>query len=325
MKPRVYITRRIAQEALDMIAEAADMEVWEEEMPPPRKVILSKVGDVDGLLPLLTDRIDGPVMDAAPRLRVISNYAVGCDNIDVPAATERGIAVGNTPGVLTDTTADLAFALLMATARRIPEGSRYVREGRWRTWGPQLLLGQDVHHATLGLVGLGRIGSGMARRARGFEMRVLYYDVRRRQDLEEELGITCVDLDTLLAESDFISLHTPLTPDTLHLIGSRELGLMKETAILINSSRGPIVEPKALYQALSAGRIAGAGLDVTDPEPIAPDDPLVSQENAIIVPHIGSASVATRTKMAVMAAQNLIAGLRGKPLPNPVNPEVGSS
>jgi len=322
MKPKVYVTRRIAQKALDMIAQATEMEVWEEEQPPPREVVLSQVRDVEGLLPLLTDRIDGQVMDAAPKLRVISNYAVGCDNIDVSAATQRGIAVGNTPGVLTDTTADLAFTLLMATARRIPEGTRYVREGRWKTWGPQLLLGQDIHHATLGLVGLGRIGSGMARRARGFEMRVLYYDVCRRQDLEEDLGIAYVDLDTLLAESDFISLHTPLTPDTRHLIDSREFGLMKETAILINSSRGPIVEPKALYQALSTGRIAGVGLDVTDPEPIPPDDPLLSLENAVIVPHIGSASVATRTKMAVMAAQNLIAGLRGEPLPNPVNPEV---
>ncbi len=261
-------------------------------------------------------------MDNAPRLKVVSNCAVGFDNIDVPAATQRGIAVGNTPGVLTETTADFAFTLMLSAARRVVEGDRYTRAGKWKTWGLTVLLGQDIFGATLGLVGLGRIGAAMAKRARGFEMRVLYHDPNRREDLEKQLGITYADLDTLLRQADFVSIHTPLTNETRHLVNAEFLHKMKSTAILINTSRGPVVDQTALYAALRDGVIAGAALDVTDPEPIAMNDPLLTLENCIIAPHIASASVVTRTKMATMAAENLLAGLRGERLPNPVNPEV---
>lgn len=322
MKPKVFITRMLPQKALDLILPACDAEVWQDELPPPRDVLLAKVRDLDGLLALLTDKIDATLMDHAPKLKVVSNCAVGFDNIDVPAATQRGIAVGNTPGVLTETTADFAFALLMAAARRVVEGDRYTRAGKWKTWGLTVLLGQDVYGATLGLIGLGRIGAAMAKRATGFDMRVLYYDPFRREDLEKQLGITYADLDTVVRESDFVSVHTPLTNETRRLVNLDLLRKMKRTTILINTSRGPVVDQTALYQALRDGVIAGAALDVTDPEPIALNDPLLTLENCIIAPHIASASVTTRTQMATMAAENLRAGLRGERLPNPVNPEV---
>lgn len=321
-KPKVYVTRLIPEEGLIRVQEKTYCRVWEGELPPPREVLLQEVADIEGLLCLLTDRIDAEVIEAAPKLRVISNYAVGYDNIDISAATARGIIVANTPGVLTDTTADLAFALLMAVARRVVEADHFVRAGRWKTWGPRLLLGRDVHGATLGIVGLGRVGAAVARRARGFAMRTLYYDVVRRESLEAELGVEWVDLETLLRESDFITIHTALTEETHHLIGARELSLMKPTAILINTARGAIVDQKALYEALRNGVIAGAGLDVTDPEPIAPDDPLLTLDNVVITPHIASASIATRTQMAIMAADNLLAGLRGERPLSVVNPEV---
>ncbi|MDH7570842.1 MAG: glyoxylate reductase [Armatimonadota bacterium] len=319
---KVWVTRRIPEQALEMIRAVAETEVWEEELPPPREIILQKVRDLDGILPLLTDRMDAEVMDRAPRLKVIANYAVGYDNVDVPAATQRGILVCNTPGVLTETTADLAFALLMAAARHIVAADAYTRAGKWKTWGPLLFLGQDIHHATLGLVGLGRIGSEMAKRARGFDMRVLYYDPRRNTEAETRLGVEYASLERVLKESDFVSLHTPLTPETRHLIGARELAMMKPTAILINTSRGPVVDQKALYEALRNKTIYAAGLDVFDTEPIPPDDPLLTLENVTVVPHIASASFATRTRMATLAAENLIAGLTGKLPPAPVNPEV---
>jgi glyoxylate reductase len=322
MRPRVFITRRLPQPALDLILPVCDAEVWPDELPPPRQILLDKVREVEGVLCLLTDKMDAAVMDHAPRLRVISNCAVGYDNIDVPAATQRGIAVGNTPGVLTETTADFAFALLLAAARRIVEGERYTRAGKWKTWGLTTLLGHDVFGATLGLIGLGRIGTAVARRARGFEMRVLYYDLQRNSEAEEQLGIIYADLDTVVREADFLSLHTPLTETTRHLINAETLRQMKKTAILINTARGPIVDQVALYNALREGVIAGAALDVTDPEPMPLDDPLLTLDNCIITPHIASASVATRTKMAMLAAQNLLAGVRGEPLPYPVNPEV---
>ncbi len=322
MKPKVFVTRIIPDEGLKLVKKACDARIWEGELPPPREVILEEVGEVEGILSLLTSRMDAEVMDAAPKLKVISNYAVGYDNIDIPAATERGIIVGNTPGVLTDTTADLAWALLMATARRIVEGDRYVREGRWQTWGPTLLLGQDVHHATLGIIGLGRIGATIAKRASGFEMKVLYYDVNRREDLEKELGIEFRPLDDLLQESDFVTIHTWLSEETYHLIGRREFKLMKKTAILINDARGPIVDNMALYEALRDGDILAAGLDVTEPEPLPADHPLLTLDNAVVVPHIGSGSVYTRGLMARMAAENLLAGLKGEMPPNPVNPEA---
>lgn len=324
-KPRVYVTRIIPAQGLDLITQHCDATIWEEDLPPPRETLLRQTRACDGLVSLLTDRVDGELMDACPRLRVVSNFAVGFDNIDVPAATERGIPVGNTPGVLTETTADFAFALLMAAARRIVEGVDYVRAGNWQTWGPMLLMGPDIHGATLGLVGLGRIGAEMAKRAGGFGMRVLYYDVYRREDLEASMGLTYLPLDDLLAQADFVSVHTPLTPETRHLMNAERFARMKPNAIVINTSRGPVVDAEALLAALRAGTIGGAALDVTEPEPLPADHPLVHQPNCIIVPHIASASAVTRGKMAEMAARNLIAGLRGEALPTGLNPEASGT
>jgi glyoxylate reductase len=275
-----------------------------------------------GALTLLTDVINGEVLDREPQLKVVSNFAVGYDNVDVPAATARGVAVCNTPDVLTETTADFAWALLMAAARRIVEGVDYVRAGRWKTWEPTLLLGRDLWGATLGIVGFGRIGREVAKRARGFEMTVLAYDTYRDEKAAGELGATYRPLDDVLRESDFVTLHVALTDETRHLIGSRELGLMKREAILVNAARGPVVDTDALVTALREGTIGGAALDVTEPEPLPADHPLVSLPNAIVVPHIASATVATRDKMAQMAAQNLLAGIRGERPPHIVNPEV---
>ncbi|HET7678106.1 MAG TPA: D-glycerate dehydrogenase [Candidatus Limnocylindrales bacterium] len=321
---RVFVARVLPEEGLRPVLEATEAEVWEDELPPPRDVLLEKVRGCDGILTLLTDRVDDELLDAAgPQLRVVSNFAVGFDNIDVPACTRRGIPVGNTPGVLTETTADLAFTLLMAAARRIVEGVDYVRADRWRTWGPMLLLGQDVHHATLGIVGFGRIGREMAKRAHGFEMRVLYHDVQRASPEDEAaLRASWAEMDQLLAESDFVSLHVNLSDETRGLIGIQALSKMKPTAVLVNTSRGPVVDQPALYHALSNGIIAGAALDVTDPEPMRADHPLLGLPNCIVVPHVASATGATRGRMAAMAAANLLAGLRGERLPTPVNPEV---
>jgi len=306
-----------------MVQAFCDAQIWEGDLPPSSDAIRERVQGIDGLLCLLTDPIDADVMDAAgPQLKVIANYAVGFDNIDVPAATERGIMVTNTPGVLTETTADFAFTLLMAAARRVVEGMDYVRADKWRTWGPLLLLGQDIHHATLGIVGLGRIGKAVARRARGFDMRVLYYDPYCSQDDAKDVGARAVDFETLLTEADFVSVHVPLTDETHYLIGTQQLKLMKTSAVLINTSRGPIVDSDALYLALTQGDIAYAALDVTDPEPLPGDHKLLTLSNIIVCPHIASASVASRTKMATMAADNLIAGLKGKTPPNLVNPDV---
>ena len=323
-KPRVLVTRVIPDEGLDPVRAACDVDLWTDELPPPRDELLRRVAGVDGLLSLLTDRVDEELLDAAgPQLRVVSNFAVGFDNIDVEACTRRRIPAGNTPGVLTETTADLAFALLMAAARRIPEGVDYVRDGYWRTWGPMLLMGVDVHDATLGIVGFGRIGREMARRARGFGMRILYQDVNPATPEDEaELGVRRVEMDELLRESDFVSLHVNLTAETHHLIDADALRAMKRTAVLVNTSRGPVVDPDALERALAGGEIFAAGLDVTDPEPLPADHPLVRLPNCIVVPHIASATGVTRGKMAAMAAANLLAGVRGQPLPTPINPEV---
>ncbi len=320
--PSVFITRSLPEEALRIARAATEVEVWPEEMPPTYEVLLEKVAEIDGLLCLLTDRIDANLLDHAPNLRVVSQMAVGYDNIDVAACTARGIPVGNTPGVLTETTADLAFALLLAAARRIVEADGYTRAGCWRTWSPMLLAGQDVHHATIGIVGMGRIGYAMARRASGFDMRILYSHPRRYELVELELGAQYVELNELLAASDFVSLHTPLTPATHHLIGAEQLARMKPTAILINTARGAVVDQNALYAALTEGRIAAAGLDVFEQEPVPSDNPLLQLNNVVALPHIGSASVATRTRMAVLAADNLVAGLQGRPLPHSINPEV---
>jgi len=323
-KPKVFITRVIPEKGLEIVREYCDVDLWPYELPPTRAELMEHLRGVDGLLCLLTDRIDGEVMDeSGPQLKVISNHAVGFDNIDVPAATARRIPVGNTPDVLTDATADFAFALMMAVARRVNEAERYVHAGQWKTWGPMTLLGVDIQGATLGLVGFGRIGKAVARRALGFDMRVLYYDPSEKKS-DPDLRATSVDFETLLEQSDFISLHTPLTPDTRHLIDSEALAKMKPNAVLVNTARGPIVDPEALYEALKEHRIFGAGLDVTDPEPLPLDSPLLTLENIVIAPHIASASTASRSKMSWMAAQNLIAGLKGERLPNCVNPKVYS-
>ncbi len=322
MKPRVYVTRILPKEAMDRINSFCDAKTWDGPLPPPREVLEENVTNIEGLLSLLTDKIDAALMDKAPKLKVISNYAVGFDNIDIPAATKRGIIVGNTPGVLTGATADLAFALLMAAGRRVVEGDKEVRAGKWKTWGPMTLLGQDIHGATLGIIGLGRIGAAVAQRAKGFGMKILYYDIIRNEKAEKELGIQYTDLNNLLSQSDFITIHTNLTKETHHLMGAKQFDLMKRTGILVNTSRGPIVDNMALYEALRSKKIAYAALDVTEPEPLPADHPLLTLDNVIVVPHIASASVASRTKMGLMAADNLIAGLKGEMPPNPVNPEV---
>jgi glyoxylate reductase len=323
-RPRVLVTRIIPDAGLGPVREACNVDLWEDELPPPRDELLRRATGKDGLLTLLTDRVDDELLDAVgPQLKVVSNFAVGFDNIDVPALTRRRIPGGNTPGVLTETTADLAFALMMVAARRIPESVDYVRDGRWKTWGPMLLMGVDVHGATLGIVGFGRIGREMARRGRGFGMRVLYHDVQRASPEDEaELGARGVEMDELLRESDFISLHVNLTDETHHLIDADALRAMKPTAVLVNTSRGPVVDPQALELALREGQIFAAGLDVTEPEPLPADHPLVRLPNCVVVPHIASASRATRDRMAEIAAANLLAGLRGERLPNPINPEV---
>ena len=322
MKPKVFVSRIIPDEGLNLIRAECETDLWLGELPPPHDVLLAHIRDKDGLVSLLTDEVDAELMDMNPRLRVVSNMAVGYDNIDMKAATERGLPIGNTPGVLTDTTADFAFALLMAAARRVVEGADYARAGKWKTWGPMLLTGQDVHGATLGIVGFGRIGQGMAKRASGFDMRVLYYDVNRREDLERSMGVVYADLETLLNKSDFITVHTDLNEQTRHMFNTSAFAKMKPNAILVNTARGPIVDPDALNQALMQGKIGAAALDVTEPEPIPADSPLLTQPNCLIVPHIASASVATRGKMAEMAARNLLAGLTGTKLPTCVNPEV---
>lgn len=321
-RPRVFVSRIIPDDGLSLIRDACDMDLWDGDLPPPRDELLRRVAGVDGALTLLTDKVDDAFLDAAgPQLRVVSNYAVGFDNIDVAACARRGIPVGNTPGVLTDTTADLAWTLLMAAARRVAEGDRYVRDGRWKTWGPLLLLGPDVHGSTIGIVGFGRIGQAVARRAAGFGMRILYHDVNELPaDVTGPLGAVYTPLDDLLAQSDYVSLHVNLTPETRHLINARTLGLMRPTAVLVNTSRGPVVDQAALADALEQDVIFAAALDVTDPEPIPMDDRLVGRDDCLIVPHIASASRATRGKMAQMAAANLIAGVTGQPLPTEVPP-----
>lgn len=310
---KVFVTRKILEEGLNMLRERYDVEVSDYDGIIPREMLLEKVKGADALLSLLTDNIDAEVMDAAgPNLKIIANYAVGYNNIDVEEATKRGIMVTNTPGVLTETTADFAWTLLMAIARRIVEADKFVREGKFRGWEPMLLLGTDVFGATLGIVGFGRIGQAMARRALGFNMRVLYYDNSRiDEQIEKELKATFVDLPTLLRESDFVTLHVPLTKQTHHLIGEKELKMMKKDAYLINTARGPVVDEKALVKALKEGWIKGAALDVFENEPeIEPE--LLKLDNVVLAPHIASASYATRSKMSVMVAENIIKALNGE-------------
>ena len=300
------------------IREFCNADVWPLDLPPARDELLRRAREVEGLLSLLTDSVDAELIGLAPNLKVISNCAVGVDNVDLAAATHRGIPVGNTPDVLTDATADMAFALLLAAARRIVEGVAYVRAGKWKTWNLQLLLGADLGGATLGIIGFGRIGKAVARRAQGFGLRIVYSDPMTSPALGAEL----TDLESLLSESDFVSLHVPLTSKTRHMINASTLAKMKPNAILINTSRGPVIDHAALREALQEGRIGAAALDVTEPEPLEPDDPLLKLDNCIVVPHLGSASKRTREQMAMLAANNLLAGLRGERLPHCVNPEV---
>lgn len=320
--PRVFVTRRIPEAGLNRVVSHCNAEVWSDPLPPPRDVLLQKVAGCEGLLSLLTEKIDAELLDAAgPQLKVISNFAVGFNNIQIEEATRRGIRVGNTPGVLTDATADMAFALLISAARRIVEGQDYIRGAHWKTWEPLGHIGQDLVGRTIGIVGMGRIGQALAKRCRGgWDMRVLYQDKFRNEQAERELAAESVELDTLLANSDFVSVHVDLNESTHGLFNAATFAKMKPTAVFINSARGPIHNQRDLYQALKSGQIFAAGLDVTDPEPILLDDPLLTLPNCVIAPHIASATVSSRNGMAEIAADNLLAGLAGKPLRCWVNP-----
>jgi glyoxylate reductase len=323
VKPKVFVTRIIPDAGLNRIKQHCDAEVWTDPLPPPHAVLRQKIAGCDGLVSLLTDKIDAALLDAAPRLKVVSNYAVGFNNVDVAAATERGIAVGNTPGVLTDATADMAFCLLITAARRVVEGHQYTLAGKWKTWEPLGHLGQDLAGRTLGVIGMGRIGYALAQRCHGgWGMKILYHDVYRNEKAEKDLGARQVDLDTLLREADFVSVHTDLNEKTRGLFNTATFKKMKRTAVFINTARGPIVDQKALHDALKSGTIFAAGLDVTDPEPPSLDDPLLKLPNVILAPHIASATVGTRNAMAEICADNLIAGTSGQKLPAWVNPEV---
>jgi glyoxylate reductase len=311
----VFVTRRLPGPALARLEAEHETEVWPDRLPPPRDELLARSAEAEGMLSQLTDAVDAELIDASPRLRAISNYAVGTDNIDIAAATARGIPVGNTPDVLTDATADLAFALLLAAARNVIEAAQAVRDGDWLTFEPAHHLGLSVHGATLGIVGFGRIGRAVAARARGFEMEVLATGSSTAAGLP---------LESVLERADFVSLHVPLTPTTRGLIDARALARMRPTAILVNTARGPIVDQAALLTALREGTIAGAALDVTDPEPLPPDDPLLTAPNLLVTPHIGSATTAARERMTELAVENLLAGLAGRPMRHQVN-ALGSS
>ncbi|MFX1367789.1 MAG: 2-hydroxyacid dehydrogenase [Promethearchaeota archaeon] len=326
MRQKVFVTREIPDEGLQKIKDVFDAKVWSEEIPPSKEQIIKQAEDCEGLVTLLSDPIDGEVLASIPGLKVVAQYAVGYDNIDMVTATSRRIMVTNTPGVLTEATADLTWALILAASRRIVEADSYIRMGKWKVaWSPKLLLGTDVFNATLGIIGMGRIGSAVARRAAGFSMRVIYYS-RTENDLtrliEKQVGAERVDMDYLLQESDIISIHVPLTADTTNLIGSKELSMMKKRCVLVNTSRGAVVDEDALYKALLNGDIQAAGLDVFREEPTAHSNPLLSMPNVVVAPHIGSASTSARARMAQMCAENLIAGLGEKTPPNIVNPEV---
>lgn len=321
-KPKIYVTRELPERGLKIIKQHFETEVWRELAPPPKKTIIEKAKNVDALATLLSDKIDAEVYNAAPKLKIVSQLAVGFDNIDLAEATKRGIYVTNTPEVLTDTTADFAWTLLMAVARRVVEADKYVRTGQWKVgWHPAMLTGRDVFGTTIGIVGAGRIGYAMAKRALGFDMRVLFYDVIPRPEIEK-LGAKKVDLTTLLRQSDFVTIHVPLMKETHHFINEEKLRLMKKTAYIINNSRGPVVDEKALHMALKEGWIAGAGLDVFEQEPTPMDNPLLKLENVVVAPHISSASLETRAKMSEMVAGNLVNFFQGKQPPNLVNPDV---
>lgn len=322
-KPKIYVTRMLPERGLDIIRQHFETEIWSDYAPPPKSTIIEKAKNCDALASLLSDKIDAEVFNVAPKLKIVSQLAVGFDNIDIPEATKRGIYVTNTPEVLTDTTADFAWALLMALARRVVEADTYVRGGQWKVaWHPAMFTGRDIYNATIGIVGAGRIGYAVAKRAKGFNMKILFYDVIPRPEMEKELGAKKVDLDTLLKEADFVTVHVPLMRETHHLINADRLKLMKKTAYLINNARGPVIDEKALYDALKQGKIAGAGLDVFEQEPTPADNPLLKLDNVVVAPHISSASLETRAKMSEMVADNLVAFFQGKQPQNLVNADV---
>ena len=321
-KPRIFVTRGLVGTGVDRLARDAEVSVWPDTDPPPQEVLREHAALSDGLLTTIADRIDGAFLDAAPRVRAVSQLAVGYDNIDVAAATERGVLICNTPGVLTDATADLAFALMLAHARRLFAGDRALREGKWGEWSPVFMLSHDLHGKTLGIVGLGAIGRAVAERARGFKMPILYWSRSRKPDAEAELGVQWRELDDLLHEADYVSINLALSDESRGLIGEREIGLMKPDAVLVNTARGPIVDQEALYRALVANRIGGAALDVFAEEPLPVDHALLALENVVVSPHVGSATYETRARMTDLAVDNLLAFFRGAPPPAPVNPEV---
>ncbi len=326
MKEKVFVTREIPSEGLDIIRSNFETTVWQPEVPPTRDEIVEKAAGCAGLVTLLTDSIDSLVIQSLPDLKAIAQYAVGFDNIDVEFATSRGIVVTNTPGVLTETTADLAWALIMAASRGIPQADRYVKDGKWKVgWGPMMLLGNDIYGATLGVIGMGRIGSAVAHRAKGFSMKILYTDPFENEttkSVEKEIGATRTDLETLLREADIVTIHVPLNPETRGMIDEKELDIMKPGAVLVNTSRGAVINEFALANALRSGHLRSAGLDVFIEEPLPADSSLLKLQNVVLTPHIASASFATRARMATMCAENLIAALKRERPPNVVNPEV---
>lgn len=325
-RPKVFVARRIPDEGLNAIASACDVDVWPDRLPPPPDALRARVMDCDGLVSLLTDRVDAALLDAAPRLKVVSNFAVGFNNVDVPACTQRGVCVGNTPGVLTDATADIAVTLLLNAARRIAESAGDAKAGRWLTWEPLGWLGQDLVGRTLGIVGMGRIGFATAKRLHhGWGMKVVYTKRTPSAEAEAELGARRVELDELLAQSDYVSVHADLNPSTKGLFGAAQFKQMKKTAVFVNTSRGPLVDQPALAEALRSGTIFAAGLDVTDPEPLPPDHELYALPNCVIAPHVASATIDTRNAMARLCANNLLAGVRGEPLPHWVNPDAAAA
>ncbi len=316
-KPKLFVTRKIPEAGLSMLVDRFEVEVWPEYRPTPRDVLLQKLTEVEAIVTLLSDKIDVAALNGAPKLKIISQYAVGFDNIDVGEAAKRGIIVTNTPEVLTDASADFAWALLMAVSRRVVEADKYVRSGQWRVaWHSAMMLGKDVSGSTLGIIGAGRIGQAVGRRAKGFDMRILYCSGSSKPEFEAQTGAKRVDLDTLLREADFVSLHVPLTDKTRNMIKAEKLALMKPTAYLINNARGPVVDEAALYAALKNRKIAGAGLDVFVEEPTPPENPLLELDNVVVAPHISSAGYATRDQMAIMVAKNLLAWLDGQTPPN---------
>ena len=322
-RPRVYVTRQIFPDALDLIEKHAEMELWPDDEPPTADQLKEALSEVDGAIINVMDRIDAPLLDAAPKLRVLSQVAVGLDNVDIPEANKRNILVGYTPGVLAKSTADLAFALLLAVARRVVESDKWVREGNWKiSHHPMFWLGSEVNGSTLGILGMGGIGLETAKRGLGFDMKVIYHSRTRKRELEKIHGFKYASLKRVLTESDFLSIHVPLTPETHHFISDKQLNMMKPSSILINLARGAVVDTEALYKALLKGAIAGAGLDVFDPEPVPPDHPILGLDNVVVLPHIGSASNRSRREMHLLAARNLLAGLKGERLEECANPEL---